>query len=358
MTLAIIEPDQEVQALLTTPLTSTEQQELEACELQIELAGKDRLEKALLIGEKLSTIYNRALFRGEGGRTWLDWVEQRLPEILPEAGGKNWADDRRVLFEVRSLLSRIHSDAGLPAGTTIGRGLKALIPRRFSHINANWNPSELDQPADGLSAVWELAQRLAVKQQRKSGPTEKDVADAREELRPQLLEQGLIREAPKAFQQSTADRMEAAAARRQQVVDVVPEDEIDDYCIREMIEYAREGAPERRKAAEVEAVKQEIGRAERERQEENIELMREYNSKLIQAHKGVDELHTFMRKLRNIQGTSRLAELRETEYLMMSVADDLERLTNTARLFMELGQWARTLDEPQGVDMTTIDLAA
>ena len=36
-------------------MTATETQELEACELQIELAGKDRLEKALIIGEKLST---------------------------------------------------------------------------------------------------------------------------------------------------------------------------------------------------------------------------------------------------------------------------------------------------------------
>ena len=91
----------EVQKLLDSPLTDVETKELEACELQIELAGKDRLEKALIIGEKLSTIYNNALFRGEGGRSWVEWVEQRLPELLPEADKTDWADDRRGLYEVR-----------------------------------------------------------------------------------------------------------------------------------------------------------------------------------------------------------------------------------------------------------------
>ena len=107
MTITPSNPDTEVQKLLDSPLTPTESQELEACELQIELAGKDRLEKALIIGEKLSTIYNHALFRGDGGRTWADWVEQRLPEILPEAGkSTDWADDRRALFEVRPVFPR------------------------------------------------------------------------------------------------------------------------------------------------------------------------------------------------------------------------------------------------------------
>jgi hypothetical protein len=56
-TLAVVEP-QEAVSLLESPLSQAETAKLQSCELAIELAGKDRLEKALIIGEKLSTIYN------------------------------------------------------------------------------------------------------------------------------------------------------------------------------------------------------------------------------------------------------------------------------------------------------------
>jgi hypothetical protein len=96
-TLAVVEP-QEAVSLLESPLSPSEAAQLQSCELAIELAGKDRLEKALIIGEKLSTIYNHALFRGaDGGCTWEQWIQDRLTKLLPdEATGKQaWADYRR-----------------------------------------------------------------------------------------------------------------------------------------------------------------------------------------------------------------------------------------------------------------------
>ena len=99
--LAVVEP-QEAVSLLESPLSPAETAELQSCELAIELAGKDRLEKALIIGEKLSTIYNHALFRGaDGGCTWEQWLKERLPKLLPEAEGRStdWGDGRRLLWE-------------------------------------------------------------------------------------------------------------------------------------------------------------------------------------------------------------------------------------------------------------------
>ena len=92
------------------------------------------------------------------------------------------------------------------------------------------------------------------------------------------------------------------------------------------------------------------------RDRENIDLVREYNTNLVQTHKAINDLHTFMRKLRNIQGTERLAEMRRTEYLLINVNNDLERLKESAELFREVCQWAHTLDGPVSVDMTTINV--
>ena len=138
--LAKVDDVAEVQTLLDSPLTPQESQELEACELQIKLAGKDRLEKALIIGEKLSTIYNRALFRGDGGRTWADWVEQRLPELLPnEAPKLGAADLRRILWEARKLLSGQTSvREHLPVSTAQAEALSTLsqnaaVTEKHSH---------------------------------------------------------------------------------------------------------------------------------------------------------------------------------------------------------------------------------
>lgn len=350
------EPQTEIQTLLDSPMTATENQELDACEFQIELAGKDRLEKALIIGEKLSTIYNKALFRGEGGRSWGEWIENRLPEILPEAGGsRDWADDRRTFYEIHACLSPRRPPGGLPAGIRIGRGLRALIPRRYLTANVGWNPSELDQPAEGLAAVWELAQRNAEQQQRKNGPTEGDVKAAREELRPQLLEQGLIREAPQAFQQSTAERMAAAQSRRERTVDVETDEQ---RALREVEQQriAREAA-ERLQSAPVNAVRQELERTDREAAQALEDKVREYNRHLINARESVHGLLGFLRSIDRINGTRYLTEMRGIAVAgLITVRDDRERIQGLGQELMEILQLAESCGAPSGIDMTTRDV--
>ena len=345
------EPETEIQTLLDSPMTATENQELEACELQIELAGKDRLEKALIIGEKLSTIYNKALFRGEGGRSWADWVQQRLPEILPEAGGsKDWADERRWLYEVRACIPC----GELPAAAAVTRALKALIPKRFDG-QGGWNPSELDQPAEGLAAVWELAKSNAAQQQRKNGPIKEDVTAAREELRPELLEQGLIREANKAFQQKNAERMAAAQSRRERTVDVETDEQ---RALREAEQQriAREAA-ERLQSAPVDAVRQELERTDREAAQALEDKVREYNRHLINARESVHGLLGFLRSIDRINGTRYLTEMRGIAVAgLITVRDDRERIQGLGQELMEILQLAESCGAPSGIDMTTRDV--
>jgi hypothetical protein len=110
-TLAVVEP-QEAVSFLESDLTSQEWTERQADELAIELAGKDRLEKALIIGEKLSRLYNSGSFRrsAPGGErwSWEDWVNKRLPELLPDEAPKITLADCNgdFLWEARQLLLR------------------------------------------------------------------------------------------------------------------------------------------------------------------------------------------------------------------------------------------------------------
>ena len=356
--LAKIDDVAEVQTLLESPLTPQESQELEACELQIELAGKDRLEKALIIGEKLSTIYNNALFRGDGGRSWADWVEQRLPEILPEAGKSvDWADDRRSFFEVRALLTRLQPGETLPASPTSALALKALIPRRYEAKKQGWNPAELNQPAEGLKAVWQLAQRNAVQQQRKNGPTKQDVAAAREELRPQLLEKGWIREAPKAFQQSTADRMAAAASRQTVTAETAEQKAERQRVLDEAMAQVKASAPERAQQAKFNQVRDELERPERERQQDLEDKVRQYNSKLISCYESIHDLLVFMQTLDRVDGTQYLQDMREIDVAgLITVRDDLPRLKGFGEELVQIVQLANSCNPPSGIDMTTVDV--
>ena len=357
--LATAPQDAEVQSLLDSPLTKQEATELEACELQIELAGKTRFEQALIIGEKLSTIYNKALFRGDGGRTWADWVEQRLHVLLgAESVSLQWADDRRFIHEVRACLPPSTGAGPLPAATTVARALAALIPRRFTTAqNVGWNPAELNQPAEGMVKVWKLSQRNAVQQQRKNGPTKQDVADAREELRPMLLEQGLIREAPKAFQQSTADRMAAAAARReaaQRTYDIQPE---RTEAFDKLMDDIKKTRPERQKAAEVAAVKEELARPERERLQRVEDQIRKYHSKLSNASNAVHDLLVYLRGIDRTDGTEYLMDLRDGDVMgLITVADDLKRIKTMGEELMEAAKLANSCTPASGIDMTTLEV--
>lgn len=360
MTTSLVKVDDvaEVQKLLESPLTSQESQELKACELQIEIAGKDRLEKALIIGEKLSTIYNNALFRGDGGRTWADWVEQRLPEILPEARKLDWADARRFLFEVRKCLDgEFHRDS-LPVTTTAAEALCGLIPRRFDKSQGGWNPSELTERTEGIQSVWELATKNAQQQQRKNGPTIQDVRSAREELRPKLLEKGWIREAPKAFQQSTADRMAAAAASRQTVTAETAEQKAErQRVLDEAMAQVKASAPERAQQAKFNQVRDELERPERERQQDLEDKVRQYNSKLISCYESIHDLLVFMQSLDRVNGTQYLQDMRQIDVAgLITVRDDLPRLKGFGEELVKIVQLANSCNPPSGIDMTTVNV--
>ena len=357
--LAVVEPA----SLLESPLSPAETAELQSCELAIELAGKDRLEKALIIGEKLSTIYNHALFRGaDGGCTWEQWLKERLPKLLPEAEGRSvdWGDNRRLLWEQRSLLSSWkHPGAGLPAQVRMAQELRALVPRRFSGP-AGWNPAILDDPdaAEGIAKVWELACANAESNQRRNGPTAEDVRAAREELRPTLEQKGLIRSAPASFQAATAARVEAAQQRTVTVAAVDPaEQERKAAEFRQTMANIRETKAERQGIVEAQGVKDELSKAERERRHLLDEEVRHYNRCLHGASKAIHELLSYLESLSRIHGTQLLDEMRTVDVLgMITVSDDMQRFQVMATELSQAGRLARTSDPSTGMDATTINV--
>lgn len=354
-TLAVVEP-QEAVSLLESPLSSAEAAQLQSCELAIELAGKDRLEKALIIGEKLSTIYNSALFRGsDGGCTWDQWLKERLPKLLPEAEGKatSWGDGRRILWEQRKLLSSTTARGAQPLESIrVADSLKALIPRKFSGP-AGWNPAILDDPsaAEGIAKVWELACRNADHNQRRNGPTSEDVRAAREELRPALEQQGLIRSAPASFQAATVARVEAA---RQRTVNVTP---ANAERFKETMANIRDAKAERTTKVEVDHVREQLDAAEHQRLHELQEEVRGYSSNLIAASKAIHGLLGYLQSLSRIHGTQLLDEMRRTDFMgLVTVSDDMQRLQEMGQELMQAVNLARSSDPPTGINAQTIEV--
>jgi hypothetical protein len=355
-TLAVVEP-QEAVSLLESPLSPAESAQLQSCELAIELAGKDRLEKALIIGEKLSTIYNSALFRGsDGGCTWEQWLKDRLPQLLPEADGRStdWADERRVFWEVRKVLSyRDTYPGGLPTKSQAqAKHLQALVPRRFDRPD-KWNPAILDDPdaAEGIAKVWELACRNADQNQRRNGPTAEDVRVAREELRDALEQQGLIRSAPASFQAATAARVEAA---RQRTVDVTP---ANAERFKDTMANIRDTKAERTTKVEVDHVREQLDAAEQQRLHELQEEVRGYSSNLIAASKAIHGLLGYLQSLSRIHGTQLLGEMRRTDFMgLVTVSDDMQRLQEMGQELMQAVNLARSSDPPTGINAQTIEV--
>jgi hypothetical protein len=359
--------EQDTVLFLDSDLTSQEWTERQADELAIEMAGKDRLEKALIIGEKLSHIYNSGSFRrsAPGGErwTWEDWVNKRLPELLPgEAPKIDAADRRRLLWEVRQLLSGATSPRQLPTAAEPARALQALIPRRYERPAGGWNPAILDDPdaAEGLRVVWGLALQNAAKQKRKSGPTTEDVRAAREEARPQLAAAGLIREAPAAFQQSTAERMAQAAVKRDRVVDITPEEQEEkDRRFSQIMDEVEEARPQREQQARVDAVKEELSRPERERLDRLQDKVRKYNSFLNAANSSVHELLVFLQTVDRVDGTQFLDDMRDFNVMgLITVKDDLPRLQKIGEDLMTAVGLARSCNPPTGIDMSTFTVEA
>jgi hypothetical protein len=352
--LAVVEP-QEAVSLLESPLSPAETAELQSCELAIELAGKDRLEKALIIGEKLSAIYNHALFRGaDGGCTWEQWVEDRLTKLLPdEATGKTtWADYRRWLWESRSLLSSSPGrGAQPPVGLKQAEALTALIPRKFSGP-AGWNPAILDDPdaAQGIVKVWELACMTAKLQGRKD-PNAYDVRAAREELRPELERDGLIRSAPASFQAATAARVEAA---RQRTVDVTP---ANAERFKETMAKIRETKAERTAKVEADRVREQLDAADRKQRQTLEQEVRTYNARLHDASKAIHELLGYLQTLSRTHGTQLLDEMRCIDVLgLITVKDDMPRLQEMGQELMAAVRLAQSSEPSTGINVQTVEL--
>lgn len=360
--LAVVEP-QEAVSLLESPLSPAETAQLQSCELAIELAGKDRLEKALIIGEKLSTIYNGALFRGsDGGCTWEQWLKERLPKLLPEAEGRsaNWGDDRRSLWEQRKLISTIMGDReALPTAITIARDLQGLVPRRYART-AGWNPAILDDPdrAEGIAKVWQLACQNAEANQRRNGPTAEDVRAAREELRPALEQRGLIRSAPAAFQAATAARVEAAQQRTVTVAAVDPaKQEREAAAFRDTMANIRDTKAERVAKVEADEVQQQLDASEREARHKLDEEVRIYNGRLHAASKAIHELMVYLQTLSRVHGTQFLDDMRSVDVMgLITVSDDLDRLKAMGTELMEAVKLARSSDPPTGISVETIEV--
>ena len=357
--LAVVEP-QEAVSLLESPLSPAESAELQSCELAIELAGKDRLEKALIIGEKLSTIYNHALFRGpDGGCTWEQWLKNRLPQLLPEAEGRsaNWGDDRRWLYECRALLARSLRSEDLPRKVSEhARALVTLIPRKFSGP-AGWNPAILDDldAAQGIVKVWELARQNAENNQRRNGPTAEDVRAAREELRPVLEQQGLIRSASISLQAATAARVETA---RQRTIDVDPvQEERKAAAFRETMAKIRDTKAERTAKVEVDQVREQLDAAEKERRHTLEQEVRIYNGRLHAASTAIHELLGYLQSLSRIHGTQLLDEMRCIDVLgLITVKDDMQRLQDAGQELIQAVNLARSSDPPSGINAETIEV--
>jgi len=358
--LAVVEP-QEAVSLLESPLSPAETAELQSCELAIELAGKDRLEKALIIGEKLSTIYNGALFRGvNGGCSWEQWLKEQLPKILPESADKStaWADGRRALWEQRRLLTVTDYRGELPSGVAIADNLKGLVPRKYKSLQG-WNPAILDDPdaAQGIAKVWELSCITAKLQGRKE-PNVFDVRAAREELRPALEQQGLIRSAPASFQAATAARVEAARQRTINVTAVDPaEEERKAAAFRETMAKIRDTKAERQAKVEAEEVGEQISAADREQRQALEQEVRTYNARLHAANTAIHDLLGYLQTLSRIHGTQYLDEMRCVDVLgLITVKDDVERLQQAGQELVQAVNLARSSDPPTGINVETIEV--
>jgi hypothetical protein len=362
--IAVVEP-QEAVSLLESPLSPAETAEYEADMLAIELAGKDRLEKALIIGQRLSNIYNKCTFReaarqvpkrSEKEGLWDRWLRGCLPERLPEADGKgvDWGDNRRLLWEQSHLIGSQGklTPALLPSGVGIAHQLKGLIPRRYE-ASAGWNPAILDDPdaAQGIAKVWELACQNAERNQRRNGPTAEDVRAAREELRPALEQQGLIRSAPASFQAATAARVEAARTR---TVDVTP---ANAERFKETMAKIRDTKAEREAKVEVDQIREQLDAAEQEQRHQLEDQVRHYNRRLHDASTAIHELLGYLQTLSRTHGTQLLDEMRCIEVLgLITIKDDMQRLQSMGTELMEAVKLARSSKPSTGINAQTIEV--
>jgi hypothetical protein len=241
----------------------------------------------------------------------------------------------------------------------VAHQLSALIPRKFARP-VGWNPAVLDDTdaAEGLAKVWELACTNAERNQRKNGPTAEDVRAAREELRPALEQQGLIRSAPASFQAATAARVEAARQRTINVTAVDPaEEERKAAAFRETMAKIRDTKAERQAKVEAEEVGEQISAADREQRLLVEQEVRTYNARLHAASTAIHDLLGYLQTLSRIHGTQFLDEMRCVDVLgLITVKDDVERLQQVGQELVQAVNLARSSDPPTGINVETIEV--
>ena len=174
---------------------------------------------------------------------------------------------------------------------------------------------------------------------------------AREELRPALEQQGLIRSAPASFQAATAARVEAA---RNRTVDVTPADQ---ERFKETMAKIRETKAERQAKVEVDHVRQQLDASEQQEQHELEEEVRQYNRRLHDASVAIHSLLGYLQTLSRVRGTQYLDEMRSIEVLgLITVNDDIKRLQEAGQELIQAVNLARSSEPPTGVNAQTIEL--
>jgi hypothetical protein len=326
------------------------------------------------IGAALSHVYNNLLFRGDdGNQSWESYVRNELPQWLNEDLSLVQADTRRALYEVRRLIPVEEiPNRLLPERLSHAKELASLIPRRNERLavtGGSWNPAILDDPdrAQGIAKVWELACRNAEQSKRSNGPTADDVRAAREELRPALEEQGLIRSAPvgqvaataasvQAARQRTIDVAPAKGGRAERYEDVAHEEQVR-RDFRDTMANIRDTKTERTAKVEVDHVREQLDAAEHQRLHELQEEVRGYSSNLIAASKAIHGLLGYLQSLSRIHGTQLLDEMRRTDFMgLVTVSDDMQRLQEMGQELMQAVNLARSSDPPTGINAQTIEV--
>jgi hypothetical protein len=311
------------------------------------------------IGAALSYIYNNRLFRGDNGKqSWESYLEDELPEWLQSVSPRA-ADYQRVIHEASILIEGSASSlrGGFTLTTRQADLLRPLIPRRqLRHEDGTggaWNPAILDDPdaAQGIAKVWELACQNAERNQRRNGPTAEDVRAAREELRPALEQQGLIRSAPASFQAATAARVEAA---RHRTVDVTP---ANAERFKETMAKIRETKAERTAKVEVDHVREQLDAADRKQRQTLEQEVRTYNARLHDASKAIHELLGYLQTLSRTHGTQLLDEMRCIDVLgLITVKDDMPRLKEMGQELMAAVRLAQSSEPSTGINAQTVEL--
>jgi len=361
--------DEESLGLPSGPMSDSEKRDRDNKHLELKVLSEG-------IGSVLSYIYNNRLFRGDNGcQGWEDYVKAELPNWLKDAPSIDTVDKVKALHESQVLLSRCQlAPSYLPSKLSHAKELFGLIQRQeLRHTKGTggrWAPAILDGPdaAQGIAIVWELACTNAEANQRRNGPTAEDVRAAREELRPALEQKGLIRSAPASFQAATAARVEAAHQRTINVTAVDPAKRWLDYpmpreqerkaaAFRDTMANIRETKAERQATVEVQGIKEELSKAEREHRQLLDEEVRHYNRCLHGTSKAIHELLSYLESLSRIHGTQLLDEMRTVDVLgMITVSDDMQRLQSMGTELMQAVNLARSSEPSTGMHATTIEV--